>query len=454
MSKMLIDNGFLIPMDGRNRVLREKGIVIDGNRIIAIDNSEKLKREYDIDTVIDARNKAVLPGFVNAHTHVAPTPILRGLTEDKTDGFYGFALPMEKHLLKEDVYPLSLLGCIDVIKSGSTCINEIWHYMSETARAIEKTGLRAVISHKIKEVDLSKIQYDIYEFNSEEGEYRLKENIKLIKKWHGRANGKILCRFGPHATDTVSPELFKRIRNLANKYKVGIHIHIAQSEREISQMKKVYGKTSVEFLNGIGFLGSDVIAAHLTYVSNKEIDILYRTGTSMAHCPLIMAKVGSFPPMREIYKKHIKVALGTDWVGMDPFSTMRFAIGITRILTSSIPIISSYKALEMFTIESARALGLEREIGSIEIGKKADVILIDIKKPHLVPTTKSYDIISSLVYNANGNDVDTVIIDGRIIMEDRKIISMNEDEIIDKGEQIAEEIWDRVSLSQVKDKHQ
>jgi 5-methylthioadenosine/S-adenosylhomocysteine deaminase len=442
--ELLIENGLVVPMDGKNRVLKNTSVVVSGDKIAAIGDPKELSRKFPKARRLDASTQAVLPGIVNVHTHVSPTVMLRGLTEDRTDGFYGLAMPMEKHITPEDVYLTSRLCCAEMIELGSTCISEIWHYMEQTAKAVEETGLRGVLAHKVKEVDLAKIQFDEYEYDKAEGKERLETNIELIKKWHGKAGGRITCRIGTHAADTLTPELFQECKSVSQNLNVGIHIHVAQSKEEVQHMQKTYGKGSVEFLHDIDFLDENVLAAHLVYISDREIDILAETGTYMAHCPAIMAKRARFSPMGKIYARGVNVALGNDWVNMDPWDNMRMAIAGARLTTLSVMTIDAYRALEMATIKAAKALHLDKEIGSLEVGKKADIILLDLDVPHLSPLNEHYDPIATLVYNASGRDTNSVLIDGKFVMQDRKIETVDVQAALREAEAATLKLWNRV----------
>jgi 5-methylthioadenosine/S-adenosylhomocysteine deaminase len=444
MNELLIKDGLIIPVVGGAKVLRNKSIVITRNKITEIGATAELVEKYPGAHTIDASHHAVLPGIVNAHTHVVPTIMLRGLTEDRLDSFYGLSMPMKEAVIPETVYAMSRLGCAEMVAAGSTCIAEIWHHMEQTARAVDETGLRGVLAHKVKEVDLGKARLEQYEFDRREGEERLAANVELVKKWHKGAGGRITCRIGTHAADTVSPALLKQAKSVAAELKVGIHIHVAQSAQEIAYIKKTQGKGSVEFLAELGFLDKNVLAAHLVYISDREIEILKDTGTFMAHCPGIMAKRARFAPVGKLYAAGIKVALGNDWVNMDPWDNMRMAIAGARITTGDVSVLNPYQVLQMSTIRAAEALGLGKEIGSLEVGKKADIILIDMVSPHFYPRHERFDLISTLVYNATGNDVSTVIIDGKIIMEDHEFISLDIEEAMRDAEEASERLWQRV----------
>jgi 5-methylthioadenosine/S-adenosylhomocysteine deaminase len=444
MNELLIKDGLVIPMVGGARVLRNKSIVVAKNRIREIGATVELVKKYPQAHILDASHHAVLPGIVNAHTHVVPTIMLRGLTEDRLDSFYGLAPSMKEAVTPETVYAMSKLGCAEAIAAGSTCIAEIWHHMEQTACAVDETGLRGVLAHKVKDVDLVKARHDRYEFDSREGEARLAVNVDLVNKWHKGAGGRITCRIGTHAADTVSPALLKKARAAADELGVGIHIHVAQSAEEVAHIQEVAGKGPVEYLADLGFLDDRVLAAHLVYVSDREIGILKETGTYMAHCPAIMAKRARFAPVGKIYAAGVRVALGNDWVNMDPWDNMRMAIAGARITTGIVGVLSPYQVLQMATSKAAEALGLKKEIGTLEAGKKADIILIDLVSPHFYPRHERFDLISTLVYNATGNDVSTVIIDGKIIMEDREFISLDLEDVMRDAETASQRLWRRV----------
>jgi 5-methylthioadenosine/S-adenosylhomocysteine deaminase len=444
MNELLIKDGLIVPVVGGARVLRNNSIVVIKNKITEIGASAELAEKYPDARIIDASHHVVLPGIVNAHTHVVPTIMLRGLTEDRLDSFYGLSAPMKEAITPDTVYAMSKLGCAEMLSAGSTCISEIWHHMDQTALAVDETGLRGVLAHKIMEVDPAETRQDHYQFDSEQGEQRLEANVELVRKWHQGAGGRITCRIGTHAADTVSPALLKKAKAVAAELGVGIHIHVAQSREEVAHIKKVYGKGAVEYLADLGFLGENVLAAHLVYISDREIEILKETGTFMAHCPAIMAKRARFAPVGKIYAAGIRVALGNDWVNMDPWDNMRMAIAGARITTGNVGVLNPYEVLKMATIKAAEALGLSDDIGSLEVGKKADIILIDMVSPHFYPRHERFDLISTLVYNATGNDVCTVIIDGKIIMENHEFISLDIEEVMRDTEEASERLWQRV----------
>lgn len=434
--KTLISGGIVITVDEHDTIYRPGWVLIEGNIITQMGKGDPPPFE-DVQH-IDAKNYVVMPGIVNAHTHVSGT-LFKALTEDDPDGFYGLALPMEKHFTPESVYLLSLLGLIETVKAGSTCINDIYWYMDATAKAVEQIQMRAVLAEKIFESDLTQLQYLDYTRYPEEARKKLQRNIDLIEKYHQKGSGRITCRFGPHATDTCSLELVQEIAELAEQYDVGVHTHAAQKQQEVDFLQETYGLSPIEFLVEAGIANERLVAAHCKLIDDEDLQILKDTGIYVGHCPTMHAKRGFFSPVKEMYDAKINLVLGTDWVNMDPWDNMRFAIGGARLLGVDIDTINAKKAFRMATIEAAKAVGLDHEIGSLEIGKKADIIMVNINQAHLQPMFD--DVVATLVYNATGKDVEHVMIDGELIVEHGQLKTVQEQEVIKEATKIAHNIY-------------
>lgn len=442
-SRIMITGGIVITMDDEEKIYSPGWLLVEDNKIVNLGEGSPPDLP-GICKYIDASGKVIMPGIVNIHTHVCGS-LVKALTEDRST-FYSLALPMERFLTPEYAYILSLLGCIETVKAGSTCINDMYHFMRSGAKAVEEIGLRAVLAHNVYEVDLYRLQFGDYTYNTQQGINNLEENIKLIEEFHNKANGKITCRFGPHAPDTCSTELLCEMSRLANEYGVGLHMHVAQSEQETEFIKNTHGVSPIQYLENIGMTGGNLIAAHCILADERDIQILKKTNTIVAHCPTIYCKRGTFPPMQSMYGSNVKIALGTDWVSMDPWDNMRFAIGGGRLSGCQDEIINSHKAFRMSTIDAAKYLGLDSIIGSLESGKRADLIIIDINKAHLQPAYD--DIIATLVYNANGNDVETVMVDGQIIVENGKMKMVDEKDVIKEARKVALHIYNSQKQSQ------
>jgi 5-methylthioadenosine/S-adenosylhomocysteine deaminase len=428
-------------VDPAFRVISGGEVVIDSGRVVSVGPAGHV--DLPGATVMNFPSHALLPGFVNVHTHVVGC-LFRGLTEDRSDGFYGLALPMERHLDSETVYSLSRLGIAEVLLAGCTVINEIYHEPAATARAVVELGVRAHIAHKVFDTDLATIRTGQRAFIPAEGERRLQENIDLFNNWDGVADGRIQVRFGAHAADTCSPQLLHAIRDEARARHAGRHIHVAQSPEERDFMIATNGMGSIEFLHQEGFLGPDVVVAHVTYATKTGIEILRETDTPVAHCPAIVAKRGRFAPIKAIYEAGVRVGWGTDWVTMDPWDAMRFGISGARMASNQIDLLNAREALWYSTMGSAGVLGEAERLGSLEPGKCADLMLVDLRQPHLAPLN---DPVSVLVYNASGRDVTHVMIGGKFVVSDRQLMTADMPRILSEGQLAAEKVWRAAGLA-------
>lgn len=434
----LIKNGVVITADPQDRVFLKGWVLLRDDRIEALGEGCP-DAALRADRVVDAAGMALLPGIVDVHTHVAGT-LFKGLTEDPENGFYGLALPMEQHFTEEYAYPLARLGAVECLKAGITCINDVYHYARQTARAVDELGMRAVLAQQIHEVDLASIRTGAYTPDPREGEARLEEACRLIEEYHGR-DGRIFCRFGPHAVDTVSMPLARRIADLGHRYHVGFHTHAGQSAAELAHLKETCGLSPIEYLCETGLMGKDLVVAHCILCTDHDLELLQRGGATLAHCPEIYCKRGFFPPVEKIYGSGIHLAYGTDWVTMDPWTNMRTAVMAARLRGCKLCDPSAHTALRLSTIEPAKALGLDDRIGSLEVGKQADLVLLDLRSPSLTPLFD--DPVATIVYNANRNDVDTVWVAGRTLVENRRLRTADEAEVLAEGQRAAGAIYDK-----------
>ena len=439
---ILIKNAIVMPSDPRpDHFIRDGAVALAEGRVAAVGPTDEVLARYpQNDVVIDGSRSIVMPGLISAHTHITGD-FLRGLTEDIDNHFYGFALPLEDYLTDEISYRIDALGAVECLKYGITCINDIYHYSDAMARAVSEVGLRGVIAHKVFDVNLRNLERDDYSRDEAQGEKKLRTNLKLIDDWHGKADGRITCRIGTHATDTCSPELLRTARAEALKRGVGVHIHVAQSDREAAYVKRAYGKTSVGFLDGLGFFDQDVLAAHLILADEDDLEIIRRRGAAVGHCPVIYGKVGAYPNLRLMLAKGIPVGLGVDWLSMDIWENMRQAIAINRILAHGERAMDAATVFHLATMGSARALRMDRSIGSLTPGKKADVTIIDRRGAHMAPLRNP---LQNAVYYANGGDVRTVIVDGRIVVEDGEVKTVDEDRVVDEAQRAAERVWSNI----------
>ncbi|MBN2014415.1 MAG: amidohydrolase [Candidatus Altiarchaeota archaeon] len=403
----------------------ETDIYIEGNRIVEI--GEKVEAEH----VIDGRDKAAFPGFVNTHTHSAMT-LLRGYADDMRlhEWLQEKIWPLEAKLTEEDVYWGSKLACLEMIKTGTTCFNDMYWHMKGTAKAAEEMGLRAVLAESY--IDL---------FREDQAEQMKKNTLEFIDYVKEMKNDRVKAALGPHAVYTMSKESLQWVKETADKEELLIHFHLAETEKENTDCKKMHGKRPVPFLEDIGFLSDRLIAAHSIWLTPKEIKTLASHKVRISHNPTSNLKLASgIMPYQEMKKAGLIISIGTDGCAsnnnLDMLEEMRTAALIHKYSTMDPTVMPAGEALEAATLNGGRALGLN--IGDIREDGLADMILIDLKKPELSP---GHNRVSDVVYSANCSCIDTAICDGKILMEDRKVDG--EDIILDKIKSVIEDIIHR-----------
>lgn len=387
------------------------------------------------DEVINGEGKVLIPGLVNTHTHLSMT-LMRGLADDlPLDVWLNQHIwPVEAHLDGEHCYAGALLACLEMIKSGTTTLNDMYFFMDDVARAVDEAGIRGMISHGM--IDLG---------DEDKRKVEFKESIRIIKKCHETADGRIKVSFGPHTPYTCSQELLEGVRREADKYGVRIHIHVSETQNEVDQIMESHRKRPFEYLDHIGLLGPDVTAAHSVWLSGAEISIIKDKGVKISHNPLSNMKLASgISPVSEMVNNGISVSLGTDGAAsnnnLDLFQEMKTSSLLQKVNTMDPTVLPAEQVIEMATMGGATVLGLEDEIGTIEVGKKADLVLVNMKAPHLTPYRNP---ISHLVYSADGSDVSTVICNGKILMHERELKILDEARVMEMAENSAEDLISR-----------
>lgn len=408
----------------------KKGSVLVENDII-IDITGKTGRN-NADIIINGEKKVLMPGLVNTHTHLSMS-LLRGLADDlPLDTWLNDHIwPVEANLTGDFCYAGALISCIEMIKSGTTTLNDMYFFMDDVAKAVDESGLRGMLCHGM--IDLG---------DDEKRKAEFKETERIIEKCHNAADGRIKVAFGPHAPYTCSEELLMGVRKKADKMDLKIHIHVSETKFEVQQVTEAHGARPFEYLNEIGFLGNDVIAAHAVWLSDKEIDVIKENEVNLSHNSASNMKLASgISPVSKLMESDVNVSLGTDGAAsnnnLDMIEEMKIAALLQKVNTMDSTVLPAEKVFNMATINGAKALGLQDEIGTIETGKKADLVLVDMKTPHLTPFRHP---MSHLVYAANGADVDTVICNGEILMQNKELIVLDEVEVIKLAEEAAEEL--------------
>jgi len=431
------------------RIIRQGAIAVENRIIIDVGKNHTLKRKYGRGyEKIDTKGKVVIPGLVNTHQHAAMS-LLRGYADDLPlqEWLERWIWPIEKHMTPHDIYVGALLTAIESIMGGTTTANTMYHYTprENEARAFAEAGLRGVIGHVC------------FSWRREEDRRALED---LAKNWHNKANGSIRMSVDPHSPYTVDPQYMKELKEIREKLnqKYGSekapiiwHSHIAETTDEIEKIRKAFnirlGNGVMEYLDSLGILGKHMIAAHCVGLTDRDITIMKNRKVKASHNPISNLKLASgISPVPRMLKKGVTVSLGTDSPcsnnTADMFETMKVTALLHKGVNKNITQTPARQVLEMATIEGAKALSWEKEIGSIEIGKKADLAIIDFKKPHLYPL---HNEASHLVYATKSADVDTVMIDGQIVMENRKLITIKIEKVMEMVEKAKTGILDRVT---------
>lgn len=412
-------------------------MAVDRGKIISIEEEEIIEGKYFSENILDLSHHAILPGFIDAHMHTGYA-IMRGLAQD-TDNWMMYGLqPFDNVITKEERLGGTKLAIVEAIKAGTTTIGDFESNMEDVCQFISKIGVRGNITSTIREAKRRVYKPgELYEFDKDIGEKSLSENIRLYDKWHNKSDGLIKILFGPQGADFVSKEMLLKIQSLARERGAKIHIHLQQGDRETYQVQKRYNKRPIEWLNEIGFLDSTLIGVHLTDASDEEARLVARTGASMIVCPGSIGIIdGIVPPSVVFQEAGGNVALGSDQAPGNNchniINEMKLVALFNKIKYQNPEVMPAWRALRMATIEGAKSLGLDHMIGSLEVGKRADFIAIDLNKPSMLPiyTSPMRNIVPNLVYSARGDEVVLSVVDGKIIYKDGKIHNVEVDDYL------------------------
>ncbi len=412
----------LLP-DGDRDVIRETDIYIEGNRIASIGEKPE---GFSEDKVIDGKDRFAIPGLVNCHTH-SYMSFMRNVADDLSfmDWLFGSIDPIEQQMTDEDTYWGACLAIIEMMKSGTTCFNDMQMNIHQTTRAVKESGMRAVISRGL-----------VGSGNDEAGQMRLKQAYE--EKDAAADCDRLTFMLGPHAPYTCDDGFMRIVSEEAKKNNMRIHVHLSESESEIEQIREKYHCTPIEMAEKNGLFDVPAVAAHCVQITEEDMDILKRRNVSVVTNPASNMKLGNgFAPVSGMLEKGINVCIGTDGAAsnnsLNLFHEMSLLALIHKGVKRTPQCISAGETIRIATINGARALGLDGEIGSLEEGKKADIAILNLNTPSLTPRN---NLIAGLSYSANGSEVETVIIDGKITMENRKILTMDEELVYKKINEI------------------
>jgi len=439
MKSILIKGGTLLTMDDENTVVPGDLLIHDG-RIASIGETGQTA-----DIVIDAEGSAVLPGFVQTHIHLCQT-LFRGAADDLPllDWLKKRVWPMEAAHTAASVKASAQLGIAELIKGGTTCAltMETVNHTEEVFKVVEESGFRATVGKCMMDKG-----DDVPHALHEETEASINESLSLLERWQGKADGRIHFCFAPRFALSCTRELLSRVAQLAKERDVIVHTHASENKTECAFVESETGLHNVAYLDSLGISGRRVVLAHCVHLDAAEFETLAHTQTNVAHCPSSNLKLGSgIAEIGKMLERGISVSLGADGAAcnnrLDMFTEMRSMALLQKALHGP-EVIPARQALRIATIGGARALGLEQEIGTLETGKRADVIVVNLKSLHATPG----DPVSALVYSAQASDVRSVVIDGRLVMRDRELLTLDEKAVLQRAASEASELINRAGIS-------
>lgn len=405
--------------EGEKDIIRKADLYVEGNRIVSIDEEPE---GFQAEKIIEGKDRLAIPGLINCHTH-SYMSFMRNVADDLSfmDWLFGTIDPIEQKMTDEDTYWGACLAIIEMMKSGTTCFNDMQMNIHQTTRAVKESGMRAVICRGL-----------VGSGDDEGGQMRLRQAFE--ERDAARDCDRLSFMLGPHAPYTCDEGYMRIVSEEAKKNHMRIHVHLSESESEIQQIKEKYGCSPIEMAERNGLFEVPAIAAHCVQITESDMEILKAKGVSVVTNPASNMKLGNgFAPVPEMLEKGINVCIGTDGAAsnnsLNLFHEMSLLALIHKGVKETPQCISAAQNFRIATINGAKALGLSEEIGSLEVGKKADIAILNLNTPSLTPRN---NLLAGLSYSANGSEVETVIIDGKITMENRRVLTMDEEVVYEK----------------------
>jgi 5-methylthioadenosine/S-adenosylhomocysteine deaminase len=431
---LIVKGDLVVSMDAASTVIEGGAIAVDKGVIIAIGNAADIEAEYSSVNTLHGENRVVMPGLVNGHTHAAMT-LLRGVADDLAlmEWLQNYIFPAEVEFVDAEFVRIGTeLACWEMIRGGTTTIVDMYYYPDTIAEVIESCGLRALISATV---------IDQRSPDAEGADDSITKGIGFVERWQGR-NSRITPIFGPHANYTLDAEQLQATRAAAQENGVPISIHVSESQFEVQNSQNLYGMTSIDMLESIGFFDGPTIAAHVIWPTEQEIPILAEQKVGVIHNPTSNMKLASgIAPIAEMLDAGVRVGLGTDGAAsnndLDMWEEMRLAAFLQKIGLMDPEALPATSVLRMATSGGAEAIGLGDEVGSLEVGKRADIIQVAFDDVHHIPT---FDVVSHLVYVNDEQDVASVVVDGKVLMRDRELLTIDTARVATEAKALAAKI--------------
>jgi 5-methylthioadenosine/S-adenosylhomocysteine deaminase len=431
---LVVEGDYVVTMSGNAAVIEKGAVVVDKGAILAVGPAAELESKYKGRETLAGKDRIVLPGLINGHAHSAMT-LLRGIADDRElmDWLTHYIFPTEVRFVDAEFVRIGTeLACWEMIRSGTTTFVDMYYFPDAVANAVEKCGLRVLVAPSV---------IDQKSPDAANAEEQLRLAADFVRRWKGR-DPRIIPIIGAHSIYTIKPPMLQKIRATAQELGVPVTIHVAESRFEVDYSRKNYGTTPVTFLDGIGFFNGPTIAAHIVYPTDPEMAMLAQRHVGVVHNPSSNMKIASgISPVTGMLKAGVTVGLGTDGAAtnndLDMFEEMRLAAFLQKVSTLDPQVVPAATALRMATAGGAEAIGLGDQIGSLTPGRRADLIQVSLADPHFTPL---YDVISHLVYVGHGQDVASTVVEGKVLMRDGKVLTLDTERVRAEANALAAKI--------------
>lgn len=459
MTSLLIKNATVVTVDRERRVLRDGAVAVEGDRIVAVGPTAEVAARQAAERTIDARGKIVFPGLVNTHNHLFQT-MLKGLGDDRvlSDWFANMTAPSAVSLDEETVYHAAMIGCLDGLRSGTTTMLDYFYphpragLDDQIIAAFRESGIRGIFGRGM--MDTGK-EFGVPEGIMQDTATILADCRRIFETYDGSAGGRIKVWFAPAALWSGSRELYTGISRLAKEFATGVTIHVSETPFDRDSAFKLHGQTEMDFLESVGLMGPKLLMVHCVYLTPREIRMARHYDVKISHNPVSNLYLSSgVAPVTEAMAAGVTVGLATDGAASNNTNDMIEVLKFTALMHKGHyldpTIITAEKVLEMATIDGARAVGLEDQIGSLEPGKKADLFIFNPRRspksmPHHHP-------VSTLVYSAGQEGVETVLVDGRVVLENGRFTELDEDGILARGQELADRLVERAGTGALRER--